>query len=50
MDYIFVFKALYIYQKKLMMILGSFYEMENVFYKGPSISYSELNLGIFEGF
>ena len=50
MDYIFVFKALYIYQKKHMMLLKTFYEMENLFYRGPRISYSELNFGIFEGF
>ena len=32
MNYMFVFKALHIYKNKLLMVLRTFYEMENVFY------------------
>ena len=49
-NYMFVFNALHIYKKKLLMVLRTFYEMENVFYIDPCISKSEFNLGVLEDF
>ena len=46
----FFFNALHIYKKKLLMVLRTFYEMENVFYIDPCISKSEFNLGVLEDF
>ena len=32
------------------MLVRTFYEMENVFYRDPCISNAKLNLGVLEGF